>query len=330
MKHNELLKKLECSRALKSHKIDCEKGTVTVTYNASTISNETTTSIYKLVLSEEIKKLMAITGETKLDRCYGIDIVDIDDETVKILPKYNANIGGFVSWKAHNNYYLLYNNNIIISDKHISGNCIYGCANYVRKAFGIYKGYLIAEYDEYICLIDTKGNVVKMKYIPEPESGREDHLRINIYDNKLMVSVYCYYDNDWHHGGWEDDECDLDESILEIPKVIMLKVFNEYFQKNKIDTWDGDYRCSLREFYKVNDKTLPTNKIKIAVDYRKEKRARYSKDISYDTIYIVSELKENGISFEIVEENKLSLCKFVRENEEQIKEKLNELVAKYI
>ena len=48
-----------------------------------------------------------------------------------------------------------------------------------------------------------------------------------------MVSVYCYYDNDWHHGGWEDDECDLDESILEIPKVIILKVFNEYFQKNR-------------------------------------------------------------------------------------------------
>ena len=110
----------------------------------------------------------------------------------------------------------------------------------------------------------------------------------------------------------------------------MLKVFNEYFQKNKIDIWDGDYKCSLKEFYKVNDKTLPTDKIKIAVDYRKEKRARYSKDTSYDTIYIVSELKENGISFEIVGENKLSLCKFVRENEEQIKEKLNELVAKYI
>ena len=132
MKYSELMKRLEKSKALRNHTINCENNIITVEYAASTISDEITKTTYNVIISEELKDLMKITGETKLDRCFGILINDVNEDTVKIYPKYNLNIEGYISWKAYNNYYLLYNNDIVISSQHVTKNCI-RCPEYVEK-----------------------------------------------------------------------------------------------------------------------------------------------------------------------------------------------------
>lgn len=329
MKYNELLKKVETARALKGYEIDCEKKIITIKYKASTITDEVISAVYNITLDDELKKLMNITGETKLDKNIGIEILDVDDNTVKIRPKYNANIGGFVSWRGYNNYYLLYNDNVIISNTHISKNCIYGCVDYVEKAIDIYEGHLIAKYNEYVSIIDTKGNISRISYYPEPESGRDDHVEVYIGGSTLFVNVYCYYDCDLKHGGWEENEYNLDDEIAKIPNIIIYKAFDKFFKEHNNPVWDGEYKCTvsgvgLSRNYNVGDKA------KIEVNYKKSKRTRFLNSVDYGKISILAEIKNGQLEYEVIEDDGINLYKFSNMNEEDTVSTIKGLVANNI
>lgn len=112
-------------------------------------------------------------------------------------------------------------------------SCCYG----IDEPIGIYKDCLVYfEYDA--CLMVNKTGQVGFvcEYPNMSESGK---IKVRIDGDNLLVSEYVYYDNDHHHGGWEETGTSLSKVKDQLDKQFQSELF-----LNGLGT-------SLREFTEV-------------------------------------------------------------------------------
>ena len=158
--------------------------------------------IDKVKLSQEYTKISSIDEDTvKLE-----PIIKKKDEYEALIGEIKENYGnGCFSY--HSSALFLHNGEKIDVDTsrvphYYSGHCLYP-----EKMIGIYEGCLLFVGDDAIYAINETGQETFVTGYPSmSESGK---VNISIEGNELVVSEYVYYDNDHHHGGWEEDKTDL-------------------------------------------------------------------------------------------------------------------------
>lgn len=194
---------------------DGENITLTLTYN-DPITNAKNSQQYKVQKSQEYLDIVKQVDdvdvfETDTRSSYfsfiGLTIKDIDENTIKVYPNI-MKMGKFTYWKGYNNFYLLYDNVVISAEKHICENTVY-CGGIDKFLGTMADDILIYVEGEKIVAVNKNGESAAFCYYPEPEDGKDSHRKITIRDDKVTVAVYVYYDNDWHHGGWEEEEYPL-------------------------------------------------------------------------------------------------------------------------
>lgn len=212
-----------------SEKISLEASRVMISYYESTITDDITKTEYNIVLSDEMKQLLKLTGEKEGD----VILKDIDENSVMAYPKYDTDLAGYKTWMGFEFYHIMYEGKVVKNFVHNTRGACY-CIHRIKNPVGIYKGeYLVAECGEEYVLVDKYGHMVTLDYIPQPESGRDDHKEVYMEANKLFVEEYVYYDCDHHHGGWEARITDMDEKIALIPYVVGKDLIKEICEKYK-------------------------------------------------------------------------------------------------
>lgn len=172
---------------------------------------------YKAEATEEYNRYLEMGGFKTLSQEH-TKITSIDNDTVKLEPiikkkgEYEVLIGekeekcgGGIAHSYRGLF--LHNGEIIDVDSsrvphYYSGHCLYP-----EELIGIYEGCLLFVGDDAIYAINETGQETFVTGYPSmSESGK---VNISIEGNELVVSEYVYYDNDHHHGGWEEDKTDL-------------------------------------------------------------------------------------------------------------------------
>lgn len=213
MKYNILISRLKPMRAIVNEKVDFKNKKISIVYHPSTLSDEKTNAIYDIEFSKELEDLLKVTGEE-----YGrVKYVDKDEETVIAYPDYYINYKGYKSWKGDTTYFILYNDKVIYKEvyKIINrGNTtIKGYLGYVSSCVDVWKENLIAIKGEYYVFITPNGEMKKICYSDEPESGRDDHKKSWIEGDKFNYKIYEYCDCDLKHGDWNEQIYDLNEYL---------------------------------------------------------------------------------------------------------------------
>lgn len=150
----------------------------------------------------------------------GLNVTDANENAIEIAPDI-IKAGRFSYWKGFNSYYVMYDEKLISAHNHITKNFIY-CDGNISKFLGtMNEEVLICVEDDKIVAYNYEGASADICYYPEPEDGNENHRKVIVNNDKIIVSVYVYYDCDLNHGEWEEEEYSL-------------STIKEYIEKKKV------------------------------------------------------------------------------------------------